>query len=160
MTTKPILYLMVGAMGSGKTTLARKIEKEKNAKFFSLDGTIKSFNQPIKNIVDYENFMQRAHDIMFPYALAALKSGQSVVFDVGGPWEKMREIAKAAHAEIIIHHFEIPTEVRWQRVQQRNTEKPEGIYHFTMYRDEFDSQNPLRKAPEPEPGVTIIKITE
>lgn len=147
-------------MGSGKTTMARKIEKEQSAVFFSLDGTIKSFNQPIKDINDYESHMDRAHDIMINGATEAIKNGKDVVFDIGGPWPRVKDLATALDVKIVIYHFDIPAEERWRRVQQRNQDKPEGIYHFTMYKHEFDSQNPIRPAPPEEPGLKVIKITK
>lgn len=147
-------------MGSGKTTMARRIEKEKDAVFFTLDGIIKSFNQPIKNIKDYESHMAKAHDIMISGASAALRSGKNVVFDIGGPWPRVKDLANSLDVKIEIYHFDISPEVRWQRVQKRNNEKPVGVYHFTMYKDEFDSQDPKREPPALEPGLKIIKITE
>jgi len=48
--SKPTIYGMVGPMGSGKTTLALKIARERGALFQSLDGTIKNFNEPIGDL--------------------------------------------------------------------------------------------------------------
>lgn len=150
---------MVGLMGSGKTTLALKIAKEKGALFQSLDGTIKSFNEPVGNLEGYERLMSRALDLMFSRALQALKSGQSVVFDVGRlPW--IVELAKARDAKIEVYHFEISPEERWRRVQKRNEEKLEDIYHWTMSKDEFDAQGPHAPLPASMPGLKIIRITE
>lgn len=152
------VYAMVGPMGSGKTTLALKIAKEKGAFFQSLDGTIKNFNEPIGDLQGYEKLMPRALDLMFARALEALKKGQPVVFDVGR-WPWLKELANAVDAKIEIYYFDIPAEERWRRVQQRNREKPENVYHWTMSKEEFDSQDPRRNVPPLEPGLTIIEIT-
>jgi hypothetical protein len=45
-------------------------------------------------------------------------------------------------------------------VQKRNLEKPEGVYHFTMFKHEFDSQDPIRNVPALEPGLSVIKISD
>jgi len=150
---------MIGAMGSGKTTMALKIAQEKGALFQSLDGTIKSFNEPIGDLNGYERLMPRALDLMYSKALAALKSGQSVVFDIGR-WPWLMELANEVDAKIELYHFIISAEERWRRVQKRNQEKPENVYHFTMYKDEFDAQNPDRQLPSPMPGLKVIKIAE
>lgn len=146
-------------MGSGKTTLALKIAKEQGAFFQSLDATIKSFNQPIRNLEGYESLMSEALDQMFQKALAALLSGQSVVFDVGR-WTWLKELAEAADAKIEIYYFEISAEERWKRIQKRNEEKPENVYHFTMTKEDFDKQSPLNQLPPATPGLKLIKISE
>ncbi len=153
------VYVMVGLMGSGKSTLALKIAREKGAMFQSLDGTIKSFNEPVGNLEGYERLMSRALDLMFSKALQALKSNQSVVFDVGRlPW--IIELAKVGNAKIEVYHFEISREERWRRVQKRNEEKVENVYHWTMSKEEFDAQGPHAQLPSPMPGLKIIKINE
>lgn len=150
---------MVGAMAAGKTTLALKIAKDNGALFQSLDGTIKSFNQPIDDLKGYERLMPKALDLMYARALEALKSGLSVVFDVGR-WPWLKELADEADAKIEMYHLEIPTEERWRRLQKRNQEKPAGVYHWTMTKEEFDSQNTNHQLPPAMPGLKIIKITE
>jgi predicted kinase len=153
------IYGMVGPMGSGKTTLALKMAKERGAFFQSLDGTIKDFNEPIGSLEGYERLMPKALNLMFSKALEALKSGQSVVFDVAR-WPWLRELADAADAKIEIYYFEISPEERWRRVQKRNQEMPDGIYHWTMSKEEFDAQDPTRRLPDPMPGLNFVKITE
>ena len=130
------IYAMVGPMGSGKTTLALKIAKEKGAYFQSLDGTIKSFNEPIGDLQGYERLMPKAIDLMFSRALEALKNGQSVVFDIAR-WPWLMELADATDAKIEIYHFEISTEERWRRVQKRNEEKPENVYRLVGFLSAF-----------------------
>ena len=157
--SKPIIYAMVGPMGSGKTTLALKIAKEKNALFQSLDGTIKAFNEPIGDLDGYERLMPKALDLMYKNALEALRRGQSVSFDVGR-WPWLIELAKEAGAEIEIHCFEISAVERWRRVQKRNLEKPEGAYHWTMTKEEFDAQDTERRLPPAMPGLRVIWVRE
>lgn len=146
-------------MGSGKTTLALKIAKETGALFQTLDGTIKDSNEPIGDLKGYERLMPKALDRMYANALAALKSGRHVVFDVAR-WPWLMELADEADAKIEIYYFEISKEERWRRVQKRNQEKPEGVYHWTMSKEEFDAQDPTRKLPDAMPGLTLIKVTE
>ena len=154
------IYAMIGAMGSGKTTMALKIAKEYDAAFFSLDGTIKSFNQPIRNLNDYESHIEKAREIMTSRATDFLNKGKSVVFDIGGPWSWLKSMADATFSKVEIYHFEISDEERWRRVQKRNQERRENSYHFTMSKDEFDNQSHSRQPPTLIPGLKIIKITE
>ncbi len=154
------IYAMAGPMGSGKTTLALKIATERNALFQTLDGTIKAFNEPIEDLKGYEKLMPKALDLMFSKALEALINGQSVVFDVGR-WPWLMQLADAADSKIEIYNFQISVEERWRRVQKRNNEKPEGVYHWTMSKDEFDENANLKRSLPPAiPGLKIITITE
>jgi predicted kinase len=153
------IYGMIGPMGSGKTTLALKIAKDTGALFQTLDGTIKDFNEPVGDLKGYERLMPKALDRMYSNALVALKSGRSVVFDVAR-WPWLMELADEADVKIEIYYFEISAEERWRRVQKRNQEKPEGVYHWTMSKEEFDAQDPIRKLPAAMPGLTLIKVTE
>lgn len=138
------IYALTGGNGSGKTTFALKIAKEKNASFFSLDKTIKSFNQPIKSYEDYMIHFNRAMELMSSQAILKLKEGSSVVFDFGGgissrPW--LKQIAESSDADVEIFHLEVPLSERRRRVQNRNIEKDGNVFFFHMSDDEFDSQN-------------------
>lgn len=153
------IYAMVGPMGAGKTTLALRIAKETGALFQSLDGTIKGFNVPIPDLAGYEALMDSALDLMYARAIEALRNGRPVVFDVGR-WTWLKKMAEEADAKIEFYYFEISTEERWRRVQKRNLEKPEGVYHWTMTKEEFDAQDPTQNLPPPMPGLKLIKVTE
>ena len=148
---------MVGPMGSGKTTFALKIAKENGALFQSLDGTIKSFNEPVGDLKGYERLMGKALETMYARAREALGKGQSVVFDITR-WPDFKELANEVDAKVELYYFAVSAEERWRRVQQRNQDKPENIYQWTMSKEEFDSQDFHRKVPDPEPGLKVINI--
>lgn len=153
------IYGMIGPMGSGKTSLALKIANDHGAFFQSLDGTIKGFNEQIGSLEGYERLMPNALNLMFSRALEALKNGQSVVFDVAR-WPWLKELADTAEVKIEIYYFEISPEERWRRVQKRNQEKPDGIYHWTMSKEEFDAQDTTLRLPELMPGLKLVKVSE
>ncbi len=152
---------MVGPMGSGKTTLALKIAKDKNANYYSLDKTIKKFNVPIRNINDYEIHMVKALEMIRDGAIQALRGGIPVVLDFGGGlshWEWLKNIADSTNAFIEIYHFDVPLEVRLARVKKRNEEKPKDIFHFVMNEEEVIASKSIREPPPPSDKVKIIKI--
>lgn len=155
-----IIYALTGGNGAGKTTYALKISKEKGAVFFSLDKTIKDFNQVIQSYEDYMSHYQRALDLMSELAILVLKDGGSVVFDFGGgissrTW--LKQIAKASGAEIEIFHLEVPLEERRRRIQQRNIEKDKDVYFFPMSDEEFNLHN--KNDPSSPPEEAGIKVT-
>ncbi len=156
------IYALTGGNGSGKTTYALKISKEKGAVFFSLDKTIKDFNQVIQSYDDYMSYYQRALDLMSAQAILVLNEGGSVVFDFGGgissrPW--LKQIAELSAAEVEIFHLEVPLTERRRRIQQRNVEKDQAVYFFHMSDEEFDLQNKTDPpAPPTEAGIKVIKV--
>lgn len=160
MTAK--IYAMTGGNGAGKTTYALKISREKGAQFFSLDKTIKDFNQPIQSYEDYMSFYQRALDLMSSKAVQLLKEGTSVVFDFGGgkssrDW--LRHISVSSGAEVEIFHLEVPLAERKLRIQQRNREKNKDVYFFYMTDEHFDQENQADPPPPPEEdGIKVIRI--
>lgn len=103
--------------------------------------------------------MPKALNLMYTRALQALGKGQSVVFDVGR-WPWLMQLADEADAKIEIYYFEISAEERWKRVQKRNTEKPENVYHWTMSNEEFEAQDPSRNLPAIVPGLKLIKVVQ
>jgi predicted kinase len=153
---------MTGGNGSGKTTYALKLSKEKEAKFFSLDKTIKDFNQPIQSYEDYLLYFQQALNLMSSQAIQALKEGDSVVFDFGGgisTREWLKQIAKSTGAGIEIYHLEVPLEERRRRIQKRNLEKQEDLYFFHMDDKHFDKHNKEDPpAPPAESGIEVIRV--
>lgn len=158
---KGTIYAMTGGNGSGKTTYALKIAKEKGAVFLSLDKTIKNFNQPIQSYEDYMSHFHRALYLFSSKAIPVLSSGGSVVFDFGGgmstrPW--LKQIAELSGAEINIFHLEVPREERKRRIQQRNEEKNQDVYFFHMSDEEFDRHNQQDLPPSPPPAEAGIKV--
>jgi predicted kinase len=156
------LYAMTGGNGAGKTTHALGLAKEQGAKFFSLDRTIKDFNQPIQSYEDYMSYHQRAIDRISSEAVEILQSGRSVVLDFGGglatrPW--LKQIANQASAKVEVRHLEVSLEERRRRVQKRNQEKNSDVYHFHMSDAEFDRQNKEESSPPPEEdGIQVVRI--
>lgn len=156
------VYAMVGPMGSGKTTLALQIAKDKVASYFSLDGTIKELNVPIRSFEDYERHITKALEIISVGAIDALKVNTSVVFDFGGGvghWQWLKHIADSADADIEIYQFDIPLDVRIARVKQRNETMPKDVYHFTMSEEEVVASKTRVEIPPPSERVKIIKVS-
>ena len=156
------VFAFTGGNGSGKTTYALKLAKEKGFAFFSLDKTIKNFNVPINSYEDYMTFYQKALDLMSKQACEVLKAGESVVFDFGGGLPSriwLKEIAHQVETEIEIFHLEVPIDERLQRIKKRNFEKDSEIYSFHMSDEEFFRHNKAESQPPPEePGVHVTVI--
>jgi predicted kinase len=157
----PTLYAMVGTIGSGKTTYAEKLSREKGAIFFSIDKHIKLLGQPIGSKENYDRYYFGVRDVIADYTLQLLNLGQSVVLDFGGSvghWEWLSSLADQAKANIQIFHLIVPIEVRRERVRKRNSD-PKTIFRFSD--DEFNSMSTVSAAPNvTRPGLLITVIDQ
>ena len=128
MKRKPIVYLICGFIGAGKTTFAKKLEEKTGAvritkdewsiRFIGNDPTIDGYAQWDRKIIDL------SRDIAFYLA----GKGIDVIMDEGF-WEKetrdeMRKRTDAIGAKVVMYYLETPIETIRERVVGRNN-------HFT-----------------------------
>ena len=155
---RSVIYAMVGTIGSGKTTYARKLASEKQAILFCIDEDIKQLGQPVESKEDYDKYYFGVRAIIADHASKILKIGMSVVFDFGGSvghWEWLRSIATQSNSEIEIFHLIAPREVRRERVRKRNAD-PEAAFQFSD--EEFDSMPGESATPSAQPGLKITVV--
>lgn len=131
------VYAVAGQMGSGKTSLARKLSKEKKALFFSTDQWIANLGVPIGSHENYAKYYTGIRERIYEVAKQALNLGVPVVFDFGVNQAKGRQgllkFANEAGASVEIYHISVPTEVCRARVQERNKNKPHGGFTHLIF---------------------------
>lgn len=121
---QPIVYLICGFIGAGKTTFARELEKETGAvkitkdewsiRFIGNDPTIEGYAQWDRKIIDL------SRDVAFQLA----EKGMDVIMDEGF-WEKetrdeMRKRAAAIGAKVVMYYLDTPIATIRERVLGRN----------------------------------------
>ncbi|RYG24677.1 hypothetical protein EON82_09865 [bacterium] len=136
MSRKPTLYLLCGLPGSGKTTMAKRLERENSALRLTPD----EWMTPLygESICERENFDRwndghdRVEKVQWQIAERALRLGTNVVLDFGVWSRDEREDFRAraatlgARSELIL--FEEPLEVLKERVKARNEIPEECAY--------------------------------
>jgi predicted kinase/GNAT superfamily N-acetyltransferase len=156
------IYAIAGQMGSGKTTWARKLAKEKNALFFSTDQWVANLGVPIGSHENYAKYYTGLRDRIFEVAKQALSLEVPVVFDFGVNLPNgragLQKFASACGADLEIYHVSVPTEICRERVRERNIKKPEDIFSFTFSDEDFDIISKNYEPPTSDEGLKIIEV--
>jgi len=81
---QPTAYLICGFIGAGKTTFARKLEKEKGAIRITKDEwIIKIFGNKITSDKNFEEYDKKVTELAKHIAFKILKAGKDVILDEG-----------------------------------------------------------------------------
>ncbi len=136
----PVAHIIIGFIGSGKTTFARKLEKETGAVRFTKDEwMVRIFgNTPPKD--KFEEYDKKMTSLATDMALKCLKAGTDVIIDEGF-WEKGHRDAIKEKVENVgaipkLYYIEAPFEVMKARTLKRTEEPP--IDSFTIDEEAFN----------------------
>ncbi len=125
----PTLILFCGLPGSGKTTLAKKLEKQGRGIRICTD--------------DWQADLAMSHDTtlhatlqrkLYTHALELLGHNQSVILE-DGLWKKTERDEKLADAKKYganteLHFFDLSFKELWNRLHERNQNLPHGAIHI------------------------------
>ena len=146
----PTLFMMCGLPGSGKTTLARQMEREGRILRLSPDEWI----EPIFGTQDHtinpklaEERRARIETLQWDMTARTLALGVDVILE-NGFWSKTerqmyRARAESLGAKVKILFVDAAHEELWRRIEKRNKE-PDA---FIISRKEFDSWLPFFEPP-------------
>ena len=162
-----MLHLIVGNTGSGKTTYANALKSKTKGMLFSIDMWNKTLFLPDKTPTDgLEWFLERIerseYIIMNLIQQLELANTDSIL-DLGlskyAHREKFRQFAADNNFKIKLHFLDISKETRWQRIQQRNTEKG-ATFEFEVTQENFNFMQNWFEPPTAEEIVGGVVITE
>jgi predicted kinase len=135
------LHLMVGLPGSGKTTLARKLEGDCSALRLTVDEWhIRLFGSDVNDHsdeADWSTHNERhaaIEALLWETAARALALGVDVILDFGFWTRSERDSFRAkAHdlgAGFRIHFADVPEGLLLERIRARNAQGPGGAFHI------------------------------
>ncbi len=113
-----------GYLGAGKTTFARRLERELPAIRFSNDDWVThlfSDNPPLET---FQQNVDRVGVLVDQCWMRCARLGLDIVLD-SGFWSResrdnARENAAAVGADHRLYHLHVPEDVAWERVRKRN----------------------------------------
>jgi predicted kinase len=156
---RPVAHIVIGFIGSGKTTFARKLEEETGAVRFTKDEwMVRIFgNTPPED--KFEEYDNRMASLAVDMALECLKAGIDVVIDEGF-WVKeqrdeIREKVKRVGAIPKMYYLEVPLEVMKARTLKRSDNPP--VDSFTIDEESFDHYWKFFQPPDKDEEFTLIQ---
>ena len=131
---KPVAHLIYGFVGSGKTTFAKKLEKETGALRFSNDEWMISLygnNPPAEKFNEYH---KRVNKLLSDIAFKCLKAGLDIILD-DGFWsrtrrDETRNRIKKAGMNFKLYYIKCPDEVMKQRTLKRTNSKSKYAFYI------------------------------
>lgn len=136
MTRAPTLYLTCGLPGSGKTTLAERIEQEVPALRLTADLWLHELYPGISTSeAEAGPFRGRVERLQWPTAVRALELGCNVVLDWGVWAREERDLyrtgAREVGARVVLCLLDPPVDELWNRLSRRNADRPFGAFAIT-----------------------------
>lgn len=135
MRRKPTLHLVHGLLGSGKTTLARRLERELPAVRFTHDEWMVTLHGTNPPEAVFRPQAERIWTLIWLHAARVLRAGADVVID-GGFWtrasrDEARRRAEESGVPAKFYAMRCTIEEARRRVLARTAAMPEGALEIT-----------------------------
>jgi len=143
---RPEVIVLCGLPGSGKTTFARKVERERGAVRFSTDEWMADLG------FDYFDQVRDRLQARLDRLWRQLVEHQVSVILEDGSWKRaerdeIRRFASARQARVELHYFDIPLDVLRSRLDARNASPAHGVVPITQ--EVLEESVHRFEAPEP-----------
>jgi predicted kinase len=138
-------HIVAGPTGAGKSTFARELAANTGGVRFSIDEWMNSLywmDCPEKNDLPWAlERIARCEGLIATLATQLASAGTDAILDLGFTQREQRlawlERAKTAGVGWDLHVLDIPAEIRWERVCERNRGES-ATFSFAVTREMFD----------------------
>ena len=157
--SRPIVHLMCGLVGGGKTTLARQLAEELPALRFSRDEWMirlygLSYDDP-----RYVEHLDPCTELMWDVAVEALRLGVNVILD-WNHWSQQRRAdaldrSRKAGFDAVVHFLDVPIDTAIRRARHRLSTRPADAHRI----DEAAARHfaTIFEQPTDDEGLQIIR---
>ena len=121
---RPVLHLVCGMIGAGKTTLAKQIEQDTGAIRFCPDEWLLALMQDVHDRGEMDRLRPAVEALQWSVARSLLGAGVDVVLE-NGFWIRQERLdycsqGKALGAEVRLYFLDLPRDELLRRVAVRN----------------------------------------
>ena len=147
-------HIICGSTGAGKSTYAKRLADDVGGIHFAIDEwMVALFWKDSPDPIEFAWAMERVNRCEVQIAAMALqcvKRGVPAILDLGftkaAHRRKFAEIASASNIDVTLHYLDVPADVRWMRVQNRNIVKG-AAFSLEVDRGMFDFVEGMWEAP-------------
>jgi predicted kinase len=148
----PTLILICGLPGAGKTTLAKRLERERPALRLSPDEWIAEILADASDQAELDRLRSPVEAVQWDLAQKLLALGVDVILEWGF-WsreerQRYRSQAEALGAQVEVIFLEVSREELWARLSKRNADLPPGT--FVVAEEQLDLWRSWFEPPSPE----------
>jgi predicted kinase len=135
MKAKPIVYLLCGFIGAGKTTFARELEMRTGAVRITKDEWLIQLIGNDPTIEGYADYDHRVVGLSRNVAFQLVEKGIDVILDEG-IWAKeertmMRGKFEGMDPEVVLYYLDTPIETIRERVARRSADPPQDSFRIS-----------------------------
>jgi len=157
MKRKPVVYIVCGFIGAGKTTFAKNLEKKTGAVRITKDEWSISLIGNDPTIDGYEEWDNKLCKSLRDFAFQLVEKGIDVILDEGF-WEKelreeMRRSVGRIGAKAVLYYVEASIETMRERVVKRNDNFTNDS--FRISREMFEYYLKYWQPPSEEEGYVL-----
>ena len=130
------LHLICGMAGAGKTTLAKRLERERGAVRLSPDEWITRLMSAPNDRVENEQLRDPVEALQWELAQRLLTQGVDVILE-NGFWGKderarYRDRGRELGVKVVLHFLDVPEGELWRRLEARNRERQDASFKVSL----------------------------